>query len=75
MLFGFADRAQVDAELLAFFVEMTAFEAEGLRGVGHVMVVARELVDQQGALEGFDAFGERAGARGLRAALAQDRRP
>ena len=34
-----ADGAQVDAELLAFFVEVAAFEAERFRGISHVMVI------------------------------------
>jgi hypothetical protein len=38
-LFGLADGAKVDAELLAFFVEVAAFEAEGFGGVGHVVVI------------------------------------
>ena len=39
-LFGLADGAEVNAELLAFFVEVAAFQAEGFRGVGHVMMMA-----------------------------------
>ena len=34
-----ADGAKVDAELLAFFVEVAAFEAERFGGVGHVVVI------------------------------------
>lgn len=58
---GFAGGAKVDAELLAFLVEMAALEAEGAGGVGHVMVVALELGEKDFALEGFDALGEGAG--------------
>ena len=33
----------VDVELLAFFVKVAAFEAEGAGGAGHVSLVAVEL--------------------------------
>ena len=38
-LFGFAEIADVYSELLTFFVEVAAFEAESLSYVSHVMVV------------------------------------
>jgi len=53
-------RAQVDAELLAFFIEVAALQAEGFGGVGHTGV-ALELGEDHVALEGFGAGGECAG--------------
>jgi hypothetical protein len=37
---GFPKRPQVDPKLLAFFVEVTAFESQRLCGVGHVVMIA-----------------------------------
>ena len=62
-LFRLADGAEVNSQLLAFFVEMAAFEAEGFRGVGHVVVVQLQFFEQGFAFEGFDALRERAGAK------------
>ena len=39
-LIGLADGAEVDAELLAFLIEVAAFEAKRPRGVRHVIAVA-----------------------------------
>jgi hypothetical protein len=42
-LLRIAKGVQVDAELLAFFVEVAALEAEGAGDVGHVEVVATDF--------------------------------
>ena len=47
---------QVDAELLALFVEVATFEAEGAGDVGHVKIVPADFAEQDFALEGFSAF-------------------
>ena len=47
---------EVDAELLAFFVEVAAFEAEGTGDVGHVKVVAADFSEEHFAFEGFGAL-------------------
>jgi hypothetical protein len=49
----------VDAELLAFFVEVAALEAEGARGVGHVVMMAAQLGDEHIPLERFQALRQR----------------
>ena len=45
-------------KLLAFFIEVAALEAQRLRGVGHVMLVALEFGKERFALEGFDSLGQ-----------------
>ncbi len=55
--------AQVDAKLLAFLVEVAAFEAQCAGYVGHVMVVAAQLGEENFFLERFHAFGQRTGCR------------
>ncbi len=57
---GFAEGVEVDAELLALFVEVAAFEAEGAGDVGHVEIVAVDFGEKGFALEGFGAFEESA---------------
>ena len=39
-LLGFTEGLQVDAELLAFLVEVTAFQAQDARHIGHMEIVA-----------------------------------
>ena len=56
LLLRFAEGLQVDAELLAFFVEVAAFEAEGAGDIGHVEVVAAEFGEQDFFFEGFSAL-------------------
>jgi hypothetical protein len=51
---------QINTELLAFLVEVGAFEAEGTSGVGDVVILAAKLGEDGFAFEGFDAFGQRA---------------
>jgi hypothetical protein len=63
-LVGFAEGLQIDAELLALFVEMAAFEAEGAGDVGHVKIVAFDFGEENFFFEGFGAFGEGAGRKG-----------
>ena len=46
-----AFRAEIDAELLAFFVEVAAFEAQGASGVGHVVMMAAQLGEEHFPLE------------------------
>src|SRR5215469_14159398 len=55
-LFRLPHGAQIDPELLALLVEVTAFEAESLRRVGHVIVVPPQLAEQRLALERFDSL-------------------
>ena len=54
-LVGLAQTAEVDAELLAFFVEVAALEAQGFCGVGHVVVMLLQYGEERLAFEGFDA--------------------
>ncbi len=61
--FRFAFGAEIDAELLAFFVEVAAFEAQGAGRVGHVVMVAAQLGEEHFALEGFEALRQRSGSR------------
>ena len=69
--FRLANGAQIDPELLAFLVEVAAFEAQRFRGVGHVMAIALELGEKRFALEDFHALARaclsarRAGCRSL----------
>lgn len=53
-----ADGPEVNSELLAFFVEMAALEAEGFRGVRHVMVVFFKLRQNRLAFKGLHALGK-----------------
>ena len=48
---------QVDAKLLALFVEMAALKAKSLCGLGHVAAVAVELGQDLGALKGEHTLG------------------
>ena len=59
-LLGFAEGVEIDAELLALFVEVAAFEAEGAGDIGHVEIVAADFGEEGFALEGFGAFDESA---------------
>ena len=43
--------------MLAFFVEVAAFEAEGAGYVGHVEVVALDFGEEDFFFEGFGALG------------------
>ena len=63
LLVGFAEGLEIDAELLAFFVEVAAFEAEGAGDVGHVEIVALDFGEENFFFEGFGAFGEGAGGK------------
>src|SRR5437899_10496570 len=56
MLLGFAEGLQVDAELLALLIEMTALQAEGARDIGHVEIVAANFTEQDFTFEGFRAL-------------------
>lgn len=47
---------KIDAEMLALLVEMTPLQAEGLRGVCDVMVVAAQFREYRLALEVIHAF-------------------
>jgi hypothetical protein len=58
-LFRLAQRMQVNAELLALLVEMTAFEAQRARHVGHVKVLTPNFRQQNFFLERFGAFRQR----------------
>src|SRR5262249_4632733 len=60
-LVGFAEGGEVDAELLAFFIEVAAFEAESFRNVRHVEVMPANVGEEDFFFEGFGTFGERTG--------------
>src|SRR5208337_331945 len=60
LLFGFAEGVEINAELLAFLVEVAALEAEGAGDVGHMEIVAAYFGEKRVALEGFGAFDESA---------------
>ena len=53
----------VDAELLTFLVEVTPLETERPCGLGNVMPVRLEFREDDLALEGGHAIGQRASAR------------
>jgi hypothetical protein len=55
-LLGVAKGVQVDAELLALFVEVAALEAQGAGDVGHVEIVATDFGEEHFAFEGFGAL-------------------
>lgn len=54
-----AQGLQVDAELLALFVEVAAFEAEDAGHIGHVEIVAADFGKEHFPFEGFGPFHER----------------
>jgi len=56
ILLGFAEGLQVDAELLALFVEVAAFEAKDSSYVGHVEIVAADFGKQHFPFKGFGAL-------------------
>ena len=58
-LFGLAQGLQVDAELLALFVQVAALEAQSTRNVGHMEIVAVDFGEENFTLEGFGALLER----------------
>ena len=47
---------EIDSELLALFIEVAALEAQGARGVSHVVMVAAQLCEEHCPLEGFQAL-------------------
>ena len=47
---------KVDAELLALFVEVGALEAKGTGDVGHMEIVAADLIEEDFAFERFGAL-------------------
>ena len=49
---------EVDSELLALFIEMAAFQAEGFSGIGDVMLVAAQFGEDGLALEAGDPVGQ-----------------
>jgi hypothetical protein len=55
-LLGVAEGVEVDAELLALFVEVGALETEGAGDVGHMEIVASDFVEEDFAFEGFGAL-------------------
>ena len=61
--FRLAFRLEIDSELLALFVEVAALEAQGARGVGHVVMMAAQLGEEHFPLEGFQALGQRSASR------------
>jgi hypothetical protein len=54
----------INAKLLALFIEVTAFEAEGFRGVRHVIAMPLQLFKNRLALEVCRSLGERSRCRG-----------
>jgi len=56
VLLGLAERLQVDAELLALFVEVAALETEYAGHVGHVEIVATDFRQEHFLFEGFGAL-------------------
>src|ERR1051326_4372899 len=63
-LFRPAQGLQVDSQLLAFFVEMAAFEAQSASDVGHMKIVTANLGEQDFFFERFGACGECDGGGG-----------
>ena len=57
-LLGLAEGLQINAELLAFFVEVAALESQRAGDVGHVKVVALDFREQHFLFEGFGALGK-----------------
>src|SRR5687768_14341101 len=66
-------RLQIDTQLLAFLIEMTALEPERARRLSHAVAVSRQLAKHSLTLEGGDAVGQRATARRARRPLARYR--
>jgi hypothetical protein len=60
------DIAQVDSELLAFFIEVASLEAEGPGRVRDIAMVAIQLGEHSGTFKRCHACGEWAGALRLR---------
>jgi hypothetical protein len=60
-LFRSAQGLQVNSQLLAFLVEMAAFEAQGARDVGHVEIVTADLSEQDFFFERLRARSQRSG--------------
>src|SRR5215470_18394382 len=60
---GLAERLQVDAELLALFVEVAAFEAEDAGDVGHVEIVAADFGQEHFPFVRFRPFHQRSRTR------------
>ena len=56
-LVRFAQGLQVNAELLAFLVEMAAFQAERPRHVGHVEIMSADFRKQHFPFKRFGALG------------------
>jgi hypothetical protein len=59
-LIALAFRLQVNAQLLAFLVQMAALQAQSARYIGHVVMMAAQFGEQHFPLEGFDAVRQRA---------------
>ena len=51
--------------MLALLVEVTAFKAQSLGGVGHVISIALELSEQRFALKRLDARGKRSHSKSV----------
>jgi hypothetical protein len=60
LIFAVAETRQVDSQLMGFLVEVAAFEAERLGGIGDVRLIALQLGDDRLAFEGLHAICERA---------------
>jgi hypothetical protein len=54
----------INAKLLALFIEVTAFEAEGFRGVRHMVSMPLQLFKNRPALEMRGSLCERSRCRG-----------
>ncbi len=58
-LFWFAQRLQVDSQLLAFLVKVAALQPERPRNVRHVEIVAPNFREHHFPFERFGAFRQR----------------
>jgi hypothetical protein len=67
-LFGFAQRLEVDAELLALLVKVTALESEGTSNICHVEIVAANFGEENFTFESFGSLLESSLPRGGAAA-------
>jgi hypothetical protein len=54
----------INAKLLALFIEVTAFEAEGFRGVRHMIAMPLQLFKNRVPLEMCGSLSQRSRCRG-----------
>ena len=66
LLLSLGQALQVDSQLLAFFVKVAAFEAQGFGCLGYIPIVPVELGQHRGPFKSRHALGKRTGCAGVR---------